>query len=188
MCIIWRSPAWLNNYLSRIIGWIYVGPFVCKSITIVCFVLFFLLYSHIVKAKYSRLLYWHALYLGQAETQYLSLIRSFHEHIVAFHLIKTYALIIERSHKNVIGLIFGQGALDGQIYTLNVSRAAHLLTGSAVHQRSISDRTILIAYNVSHFLCECSSIHQWIYSNLWLMSIDEYAFFTLTACPYILAL
>jgi L-ribulose-5-phosphate 3-epimerase UlaE len=83
-----------------------------------CFVLFFLLYSHIVNAKYSRLLYWHALYLGQAETQYLSLIRSFHEHIVAFHLIKTYALIIERSHKNVIGLIFGQGALDGQIYTL----------------------------------------------------------------------
>jgi hypothetical protein len=96
MCIIWRSPAWLNNYLSRIIGWICVGPFVFKSITIVCFVLFFLFYSHIVKTKYSRLLYWHALYLGQAENQYLSLTRSFHEHIVAFHLIKTYALIIER--------------------------------------------------------------------------------------------
>jgi hypothetical protein len=75
-------------------------------------------------------------------------------------LIKTYALIIERSHKNVIGLVFGQGAPDGQIYTLNVRRAPHLLTGSAVHQRSISDRTILIAYNVSHFLCECSSIHK----------------------------
>jgi hypothetical protein len=99
-----------NNCLSRINGWIYVGPFVCKSITIVCFVFFFLFYSPIVKAKYSRLLYWHALYLGQVENQYLSLARSFNEHIVAFHLIKTYALIIERSNKNVIGLVLGHGA------------------------------------------------------------------------------
>jgi hypothetical protein len=134
------------------------------------FSFFSFIHLRIVKTKYNRLVYRHVLYLGQAEDKYISLTRSFHEHIVAFHLIKTYALIIERSYTNVIGLVFGHGAADGQLYTLNVRLTPHLLTGSAVHQRSISDRTILITYNVSHFLCECSFVHIWIYSNtcIWL--------------------
>ena len=157
-----------NNCRSRINGWIYVGTFVCKSITIVCFVFFFLFYSPIVKAKYSRLLYWHALYLGQVENQYISLARSFNEHIVAFHLIKTCALIIERSHKNVIGLVFGHRAPDGQLYMLNVRLSPHLLTDSAVHQISLSDRTILktimsrIFYaNVHPSIYEYTVIYDW---------------------------
>jgi hypothetical protein len=88
-CVLSDVPS-LDKQLPFKNQWLNcVGPFVCKSITIVSFVFIFLFYSPIVKAKYSRLLYWHALYLGQAENQYLSLARSFNEQIVAFHLIKT---------------------------------------------------------------------------------------------------
>jgi hypothetical protein len=90
-------------------------------------------------------------------------------HSVAFHLIKTYALKKERSHKNVIGLVFGQEIqTDSWLYMSNVRLAPHRLTSSAVRQRSISDRTILITYNISYVLSECPSTHKWIYSKIWL--------------------